>query len=44
MKLPLFWIDAFSNRFRGNPAAVVVTSEWPAVSLMQSIAAENNLV
>lgn len=44
MRIPLFHLDAFSDRpFGGNPAAVCVVSDWPADSLMQRIAAENNL-
>lgn len=44
MKLPFFWVDAFADRlFEGNPAAVCVAEEWPETSLMQAIAAENNL-
>jgi PhzF family phenazine biosynthesis protein len=42
----LFQVDAFASKpFRGNPAAVVPlqTSRWPPDSLLQSIAAENNL-
>ncbi len=37
-------VDAFTDRlFAGNPAAVCVMDSFPADSLMQSIAAENNL-
>ena len=44
MQIPIFQIDAFTNKlFSGNPAAVCVLEEWLADSLMQSIAAENNL-
>lgn len=44
MKIPLYWIDAFSRRrFSGNPAAVVITNEPLAEDLMRDIAAENNL-
>ncbi len=40
----LFQVDAFAEEvFQGNPAAVVVTAEELPVSLMQSIANENNL-
>lgn len=36
-------VDAFTDKvFAGNQAAVCVTDEWPAESLMMSIAAENN--
>jgi PhzF family phenazine biosynthesis protein len=44
MKLALHIIDAFtSERFKGNPAAVVPLQEWLPPALMQSIAMENNL-
>jgi predicted PhzF superfamily epimerase YddE/YHI9 len=43
-RLPLYQIDAFTDTlFRGNPAAVVVLDEWIDNSVMQKIAAENNL-
>lgn len=44
MKLPLYQIDAFSDRlFGGNPAAVVPLQSWLPDNLLQAIAAENNL-
>lgn len=44
MKLDIYQVDAFTNKiFGGNPAAVIPLKEWPADSLMQQIAAENNL-
>jgi PhzF family phenazine biosynthesis protein len=44
MKLPIYLVDAFTNRrFRGNPAAVVVMDEWLPDEVLQAIAAENNL-
>ena len=44
MELPIFQVDAFSDRcFGGNPAAVCVVDEWPEDALMQAIAEENNL-
>ena len=44
MELPIYQIDAFTNRpFGGNPAAVVLLDEWLDTKVMQSIAAENNL-
>ena len=44
MKLPLFQVDAFSNRpFAGNPAAVVPLTRWLADDVLQAIAQENNL-
>ena len=37
-------VDAFTNQlFKGNQAAVCILEEWPADSLMQNIAKENNL-
>jgi len=44
MKLPLYWVDAFTDKvFSGNPAAVVPLTEWLPDALMQSIAYENGL-
>lgn len=44
MKISLFQIDAFASRvFAGNPAAVCPLEEWLEDSLLQAIAAENNL-
>lgn len=44
MKLPLYWIDAFTDRvFAGNPAAVVPLDAWPEPALMQRIAFETGL-
>ncbi|MFM0359868.1 PhzF family phenazine biosynthesis protein [Paraburkholderia sediminicola] len=44
MKLPIFQIDAFSDKvFKGNYAAVVPLERWLPDSLMQAIATENNL-
>lgn len=44
MKLPIFQIDAFADqKFRGNPAAVVILPEWLPDETMQAIAQENNL-
>lgn len=44
MKLPLYQVDAFTNKlFNGNPAAIVPLTEWLSDELMQQIAAENNL-
>ncbi len=44
MKLPIYQIDAFSNRvFAGNPAAVCPIEEWLEDSVLQAIAQENNL-
>lgn len=39
-----YQVDAFASRpFEGNPAAVCVLDAWLDVSVMQSMAAENNL-
>ncbi|WP_439605257.1 PhzF family phenazine biosynthesis protein [Shinella sp.] len=44
MQVPFFQIDAFtSTRFKGNPAAVMVLPTFPSDTLLQTIAAENNL-
>lgn len=44
MSIQQFIVDAFTReRFKGNPAAVCVLSHWPDASLLQAIAAENNL-
>ncbi|KAE8756282.1 PhzF family phenazine biosynthesis isomerase [Paraburkholderia madseniana] len=44
MKLPIYQIDAFTDKvFKGNYAAVVPLKHWLPDSLMQAIAAENNL-
>jgi len=44
MKLKIYQIDAFTDQvFSGNPAAVCILEEWLEDSLMQNIAAENNL-
>jgi len=44
MEIPIYQVDAFSNKlFGGNPAAVCPLDEWLADGLMQNIAAENNL-
>ena len=44
MRTPLFQVDAFTSRlFAGNPAAVMPMERFPADSVMQSVAAENNL-
>jgi PhzF family phenazine biosynthesis protein len=42
--IPIFQLDAFTTRrFAGNPAAVMVMARFPPDSLLQAIAAENNL-
>jgi PhzF family phenazine biosynthesis protein len=44
MKLPLYWIDAFTDRvFGGNPAAVVPLVAWLDDARLQQIAFENGL-
>ena len=44
MTLPIYQVDAFASKlFSGNPAAVVPLEKWLDDSVMQSIAAENNL-
>lgn len=42
--LPIYVVEAFSSSpFGGNPAAVVPLERWLSDTLMQSIAAQNNL-
>jgi PhzF family phenazine biosynthesis protein len=44
MEIEIYQIDAFcKDLFSGNPAAVCPLASWPADTLMQQIAAENNL-
>jgi PhzF family phenazine biosynthesis protein len=44
VRVPLFQLDAFATqRFSGNPAAVMPMDQFPEAALMQAIAAENNL-
>jgi len=44
MKLPLYWVDAFTAKvFHGNPAAVVALEQWLSDQTMQRIAFENGL-
>lgn len=44
MRIPYYHVDAFTTRtFRGNPAGVCVLEEWMPDSVLQHIAAENNL-
>ncbi len=44
MRIPLYQIDAFTSRlFAGNPAAVCPLEGWLEDSVLQAIAAENNL-
>jgi PhzF family phenazine biosynthesis protein len=44
MKLPIYQVDAFTEKvFGGNPAAVIPLEGWIDAGLMQQIAMENNL-
>ncbi len=44
MKLPFFWVDAFTDRiFAGNPAGVVPLERWLPDEVMQRVAFENGL-
>jgi predicted PhzF superfamily epimerase YddE/YHI9 len=44
MKLPFYWVDAFTDKVAsGNPAGVVPVQAWPADAVMQMIAFENGL-
>ena len=44
MIITMYQVDAFSSEvFGGNPAAVCVLNEWLDDSILQNIAAENNL-
>ncbi len=44
MRIPLYQVDAFTNRlFGGNPAAVCPLESWLPDTQLQAIAAENNL-
>jgi PhzF family phenazine biosynthesis protein len=44
MRSPIFQLDAFATeRFRGNPAAVMPLAVFPPDTVLQAIAAENNL-
>jgi predicted PhzF superfamily epimerase YddE/YHI9 len=44
MRVPLYQVDAFTDRlYGGNPAAVCPLEAWPPDATMQAIAAENNL-
>src|SRR5215813_1630039 len=43
-RLPIYHLDAFTTRaFAGNPAAVMLMDQFPDDTLLQRIAAENNL-
>ena len=44
MRIPLYQLDAFADQpFSGNPAAVMPLPAWLPESILQAIAAENNL-
>ncbi|CAM4085389.1 PhzF family phenazine biosynthesis protein [Psychrobacter arenosus] len=44
MTLPIYQVDAFTNRlFGGNPAAVIPLESWLDDAILQAIASENNL-
>lgn len=44
MRIPLYQVDAFTDkRFHGNPAAICPLDHWLPDSVLQAIAAENNL-
>ncbi|MBA4850036.1 PhzF family phenazine biosynthesis protein [Emticicia sp. BO119] len=44
MQLPIYQVDAFTDKlFGGNPAAVIPLKQWLPEALMQKIALENNL-
>ncbi|MEO0463384.1 MAG: PhzF family phenazine biosynthesis protein [Pseudomonadota bacterium] len=44
MALPFYQINSFTTEvFAGNPAGVVMLSDWPTDKLLQAMAAEHNL-
>lgn len=44
MKLPIYQVDAFTDKlYGGNPAAIIPLTEWLPATIMQKIAVENNL-
>jgi PhzF family phenazine biosynthesis protein len=44
LNLPIYWVDAFTDRtFGGNPAAVIPLDSWLDDALLQRIANENGL-
>lgn len=44
MRIPIYQVDAFTSKvFSGNPAAVCLLNDWISDSMLQAIAAENNL-
>jgi PhzF family phenazine biosynthesis protein len=44
VKIPIYQVDAFTSEvFSGNPAAVCILDDWISDSVLQAIAAENNV-
>lgn len=44
MNLPIYQVDAFTDRlFGGNPAAVIPLDKWLSDEILQAVAVENNL-
>ncbi|HTQ29614.1 MAG TPA: PhzF family phenazine biosynthesis isomerase, partial [Opitutaceae bacterium] len=44
MKLPFYWVDAFTDKiFHGNPAGICPLDKWPMDEVLQKIAFENGL-
>jgi len=44
MRIRYFEVDAFTDKqFHGNPAGVCPLLSWPTDTMLQQIAAENNL-
>jgi PhzF family phenazine biosynthesis protein len=44
MKLPIYQVDAFTDKvFGGNPAAVCPLETWLPTTVMQQIASENSV-
>ncbi len=44
MHLPLYWVDAFTDRvFGGNPAAIIPLDAWLPTPLMQQLALQHGL-
>jgi PhzF family phenazine biosynthesis protein len=44
MKIPIYQVDAFTDKlFGGNPAAVCPLEAWLPDATMQAVAEENNL-
>jgi PhzF family phenazine biosynthesis protein len=44
VRVPIYQLDAFtSQRFAGNPAAVMLMEDFPSDAVLQAIAEENNL-